>query len=283
MTPPLPDPTAPPSAGVAFELLGRAIGLETPTADVASTLARVLPAYAAPLSALRTDERWRVSPHEHGWLVEPRGFPGDVFPSLGEAMEAIEYLVTLRLLALNGTFPQLHAAGVVVPEGAVLAIGESGAGKTSIALGWSVGGLPVLGDDIVLLDRDAGALPFKRLFTVDRARFAAFAVTPDPALQWAAPEGRDEARYDPRAGGGWADGAPIARLALIRRRPGAGLRIEKMSRATALAALTGGLMPSGLPAARCFDLLAAIVERAPAFDVTFEDAGAAADALRALR
>ena len=258
------------SVGVAFRAYGKGILVRTPSARHAAEIARVLPAYACPPESAEPAEVWQVSEDDDGILVEPQHVAGDRFPSLGAAMDAIEYMVTIRLLVLHEHKPHVHAAGAVVDGGAMLAIGESGAGKSSIGFQWSAAGVPVLGDDIVPLDHEGRALPFKRLFTVHRDRFAAAGMTPDPALEWS-PDPDDEARFDPASCGGWGTEAPVVTVARIRRTAGADLRVEELAKPEALTVLVGALMREGAPAERCFDVLLRIINHARTVSVTCDD------------
>ena len=57
-------------------------------------------------------------------------------------------------MATFAAHAHLHAAGTVVSSRALVALGSSGAGKSSLALAWSLAGYPLLGDDAVLLAAD---------------------------------------------------------------------------------------------------------------------------------
>jgi energy-coupling factor transporter ATP-binding protein EcfA2 len=241
-------------------------------------VARVFPAATRPLAG--ADEVWTLREARDSWLVEPPGLPVERFATLSHALDAIELLVASRLLALQAEIPQLHAAGAVPRGEAVLAIGRSGAGKSSIALHWSQAGIPVLGDDAVLLAERARALAFPRLFSVDRARLASAGTTADPALQWGPPD--DEVRYDPASGGGWAPAAPVGLIAFIERRPQGPPVAERLPKSLALSLLAGALLPTGCGPDRCFDLLLGVAERAHAVRLTFSDSGEAARELVAL-
>ncbi|HQC53960.1 MAG TPA: hypothetical protein PLE92_12545, partial [Lentisphaeria bacterium] len=69
------------------------------------------------------------------------------------------------LLAVHDRYI-VHAAGVVVKDKALLLMGESGSGKTTSALAFAAAGLPLLGDDLLVLHENQGnvwvhALHFK--------------------------------------------------------------------------------------------------------------------------
>jgi hypothetical protein len=264
--------------GVGFSVLGRVFGLATPTDAVAREVARVFPAAARPLAGAH--EVWALRQNGDTWVIEPPGLPIERFDSPSLALDALEFLVASRLLALHHTTPQIHASGAVPRAHAVLAIGQSGAGKSSVALNWSRAGIPVLGDDVILIDPQNRAVAFPRLFSVDRARLASAGLTADPAHQWGEPD--DEARYDPVSGGGWATPAPVGVIAFLHRVAQGPPVTEPLSRAQALSLLAGALLPTGAAPGRCFDQLVAIVEPARAVNLTFSDAGQAAHTLAAL-
>lgn len=250
--------------------------VDLPTADLAPAIEGLLPSYATSPGE-SYDVRFGLHQAEHSWHLETDGRRTEAFASLADAVNAIEHLITLQLLALASDVPQLHAAGAVVDDRAVLAIGESGAGKTSLALRWCLAGLPVLGDDIVLLDEEGRAVPFKRLFNVDPTRLAANDVTPDPTLDWLADP--ESAYFDPRRGGGWAAPAAVGTVAMVHFAPSHDLEIAELPRARALTLLLASLMPSGKQSDTCFDRMLAIVRDARTVSVVFGDAARAAEAL----
>jgi hypothetical protein len=264
--------------GIAFELLGRAFGVATPDPAVSSQVARLFPTIARPLAPGGANEVWALARDGDGWSVQPPGLPLQSFSVWADALEAIEFLITTRLLALHHHRPQLHAAGCVVNHHAVLAIGASGAGKSSIALQWSTAGLPLLGDDVILLDETDQAVAFPRYPAVDCARLAEAGATPYTADRLAV-EG-NEVRYDPRSGGGWAAAAPIGVIGVIRRAPGP-LTIESLPPAQALGMLGAALHTTGCGPHECFSQLTRVVREARAVLVTFAHAGEAARALAA--
>ena len=215
---------------------------------------------------------------DDGWSVETEGARHIPVLTLNQALEAIEYLVSVRLLSLSARTPQLHAAGAVASGDAILALGDAGAGKTSVAVCWSRRGHRVLGDDVVLLDEQGFAMPFKRLFRVSREMLPRLGVEPDPAFPLSADE--DHARYDPGSDAAWAaQPAPIRVVALIRHQPDADVHFKELAKPEALTLLTSSLMPTGAPATDCFEQLASIAAAARAIELTFGSADEAAAAL----
>lgn len=261
--------------GVAFRLFGTSVGVATPDTEIAALVARLLSPYATSLGPV--DELWRLEQRDGQWWVESELASPDTFPTLPEALEALEYLITLRLLQHSDRIAHLHAGGVVRDGEAVLVLGDSGAGKTSMAFHWSLSGLPVLSDDIVFIDHQAHAIPFKRLFSVDPSRFRVVGRTPDAALQLGATD--ENLWFDPASCGAWAEPAPVGTVALIRFDPGVDLTVEPLSTAETLSLLLASLMDGGIAPEVAIDRLATLARRARTLRVTFNDSAAAAAAL----
>lgn len=136
-----------------------------------------------------------------------------------ELLTILEGILARALLDTASQRVHLHAAGVRLDEEALLALGAGGAGKSSLALTWSVMGLPVLGDDVVLLDVDGRAESFRRLFKVDPIRLASHGIDPTSTPAWA--DGSEEAWFDPRTAGGWSTGPiPVRAVVVLDRRIG---------------------------------------------------------------
>lgn len=266
------------TSGVVFHLMRATVGVATPDEATAGALARLLPSYAQPLTGARCTELWRLDRSDDGWcVVGPLADP-DTFGNRATALEALEYLVVLRLLYHADGITHLHASGTMRDGEAILALGDSGAGKTSLAFHWSLAGLPVLADDLVFVESDGTVQPFKRLFNVDRRRFADAALTPDAALVLA--EDDEFAWFDPASHGGWAGDGPVDTVARITFDDGASeTSIEPMSTMDTLTLLLASVMDGGLSPEVSLDRLARVAERARGARVTFGDARDAATAL----
>ena len=77
-------------------------------------------------------------------------------PDLGAAFRPVFSFALAHLLAARDRHV-LHAATLAVDDGCVLVLGPTGAGKSTVALCALRCGWPVLGDDLVALDRSATA------------------------------------------------------------------------------------------------------------------------------
>lgn len=198
-----------------------------------------------------------------------------------ELVIAAEYALAVSLLAACGRLAHLHAAGAVVDDRGIVALGGTGAGKSSLALNWSLAGLPLLGDDVLMVDRSSRVLPFKRLVKVVPRLLEERGIDCATTPFWT--PGSEEAWFDPAGAGGWAAPTPVAVVAVVRYRPGAALAVDPVDRAMMLSALLHSLLPSGLGRAASLDRLVALTSGARTFAVTYGAAAQAADALTKVR
>jgi hypothetical protein len=165
----------------------------------------------------------------------------------------------------------------VIDGRAVLALGGSDAGKSSLALAWSVAGHPSLGDDIILLEEQGHAGSFPRVFKVAPEVLESLGLEPSETPFWS--EATGEAWYTPDAGPGWAEAAPVGLIAVCRHRPGAGVSTETLDRADGLNCLLHSVMPSGLDTAASFPAIVEALADAEVLRVDFESAASAAAAI----
>ncbi len=217
-----------------------------------------------------------LMPTLEGYAVTQQGQRAIVCDSASDAVAAYEFAVTNHLLRACDHV-QIHSSGSVVNDRAVLALGASGAGKSSLALAWLAAGYPTLGDDVVHLAADCHAHPFKRLFKVSPEMLQLVGVDPVTTPFWNGECG--EAWYDPDDGVGWAGTARVALVVLCRRQAGARLSVRPVDRTTGLNALIHSLMETGRRAENSLDILVEGVKHAYVVEVTFESAVVAASAI----
>jgi len=230
----------------------------------------------------RTEPDYRVGGDSAaGWWVAGGSRGRTAFETAAQAVDDLEYRLTLHLLGFAADHPHLHASGAVIDGRAVLAVGPSGAGKSSLALAWSTSGYRVLGDDIALLERHGRVTPFARLFGVPTGLLSACGVPADEDLDPLAGDG--ESWFDPARAGGWADPDPIpvAIVAAIRHRADPATVIRDLPASEIVALLVGSLLESGRPPADSFDAISELAVVARGVHVTYGDPANASAALAA--
>ena len=72
--------------------------------------------------------------------------------TLNKALDHLEWSITTRILHAHRHFLQIHAAALVADEGALIIVGPSGSGKSSLALSLLLQGWKCLSDEIVFID-----------------------------------------------------------------------------------------------------------------------------------
>ena len=146
-----------------------------------------------------------------------------------------------------------------------MAIGESGAGKSSLAVQWLAAGCAVYGDDIVLMNRDGALEPFQRLLSIHPHVARDQGLDLKRTTMWES--GSEEAWIDPTPLAGWAGPAPVRAVVRVRYDPAAALTVETLKQTEALNLLLACLMPSGTSGGEAFDLLASAIATAECFVV----------------
>jgi hypothetical protein len=90
------------------------------------------------------------------------------YPSLGYALQELEYAICSRVIDQRGRLMVLHGATVFTTGGAAFITGHSGSGKTTLALALAARGYRVGGDDVAFLDPATGELqPMPRCAHLD--------------------------------------------------------------------------------------------------------------------
>lgn len=262
---------------VAFRLLEGTIAITSPSSEIARQVTALFPSYAVPEYDASANETYHLCGLQSAWVIGAAGDTPEPVDELSDALAAVENLVAVRLLGLNAQLTHLHAAGFVADSAAVVVLGQSGAGKSSLALEMSVRGLATLGDDVLFIAEDGVAAPFKRLFKVHPQRLTERSVPTSPSLDWLSDE--EEAWFDPATAGGWATPTPISRVAHIRYERGASLTVRSLTKPETLSLLIASLFPLGLGPDDCFDRLLHVASAASGVDLVYGDAARAADAL----
>ncbi|NIP58871.1 MAG: hypothetical protein GWM92_03445, partial [Gemmatimonadetes bacterium] len=254
---------------VSFGLGEGRLAIRVPDADLAAAVAGLFPDYhregavedgpAVRLEARRTRDGY-------GLRGDPPLLGGEGEVTVGTRIELltwIEAALARGLLRLRSGLTHLHAAGASLSGGGVLALGPADAGKSSLALAWSARGRPLLGDDVVLLEAEGVALPFRRLLRVDPERLLEHGVDPRTTPHWS--DAYDRAWFDPRRAGGWCDAAVRPSLVVfLDRRRDAPVRIEEVEPAEALALTLSGVLSTGASPAASVDPIRRLLEGARA-------------------
>lgn len=176
-------------------------------------------------------------------------------------------------------FP-LHAAGVVTSKGAILALGDSGAGKSSFALACASAGFDLLGDDQVQIDASGRVRAFPRLLKVHGDRLSEHGVDPR-ATRWYDPD-EPEVWYAPEeVGARFACGTHEVRgVALLQRDSGGSGSpepdVSPLDSTELLQAALLGRAVSDPPDGEQVDRVLAALRTARGVRVAFTDARAAA-------
>jgi hypothetical protein len=107
---------------------------------------------------------------DHGWTVHSNDRLTHRATTLGDTLLALEWQLVTDLLARGLDFFHLHGAALCDPSGrmAVLVLGASGVGKTTITLALITAGFTPYADDVVLIDVERlTPATFPRAFHVD--------------------------------------------------------------------------------------------------------------------
>lgn len=284
---------------VAFGLEGGEIHVRAPDSTVGSEIASLFPDYRTEEpDTVACRDRIEVEVGEGGYRIRrpgrgisrPGSFgagvasgdrslggPPRIAADLVEMLTISEGIVARGLLEAASHRVHLHAAGARVGDGAVLALGTRGAGKSSLALAWSVLGLPVLGDDVVFVDDDGRARPFRRLFKVDPGRLESHGIDPDSTPAWV--EGSEEAWFDPRMAGGWSDGpVPVRAVVVLERGEGftGSARLTPLGAAEALNDLLASVVWTGRSGEASLDPLLRLLDGCKAYRLSFASSARAA-------
>jgi hypothetical protein len=178
------------------------------------------------------------------------------------------FLHALKGIAAETPWTPVHAAAVARDGRAVLIVGQSGAGKTTIALASALSGWDYLGDDAVMLR--AGPPAVAALYASSRLRldmFDAFARVMPASLGNSDDAGEIKAELDMRLLGccGLAS-APLAAIVLPRRSGATRPRLTPVGRAETVRAIATAARQSIMGDDRAaFEKIAAAVRAVPCF------------------
>lgn len=214
--------------------------------------------------------------HRDGYLLRTPLGEREI-PGLHESLVALELALAEELVRRSG-LPGLHAGGAVIAGGAVLFPGDGGRGKSSLTAALARTGVPVLGDDVVLLDVQGCAHPFRRLLKVEEPARSLLDLpeAPEPLRSiWP-----DSAFYRPtQLGSRWADPAPVREIVRPSRVDGATTELAPVRAAALLPELLTGVVLSDRIAPGAFDAVASALGEARCWDLRYGTTAEGASAL----
>lgn len=205
--------------------------------------------------------------------------------TLEDLAPELEHVVTQAILGSLPDLLHLHGAAVLGSAGAAVALGPSAAGKSSIATCWTVYGRPVLGDDVVFLDRDLMVHPLMKPLKVDAERVQALGLALEETVLWE--PGASEAWVDPEAHSGWGAAAPVVGLVILDRvSPSEGRDappvLESLPAPEGAQAVLGQCMSTGGRPAVWVDRILELVEGVGVHRLRFSDSRRAAERVAAM-
>ena len=242
-----------------------------------------------PWRRVQSTRRWhvRMTAAGTGYVVtERRGrvVVEAFYPTAPHAMGAfLGALIAAALRQTRDTF-SLHAGAASFSRGAVVVIGPSMAGKSSVALHMAANGGRLLGDDsIAIADGRAlsfGLAPKLRLpLPVDAGRlFSGFAGARIRRSQ----SGIAHLRLRRGECARFGQGAPLRGIVILNRVEEGRPRLLPSTRPAAMRALVTHAFAPQLSAAALVAQLAALAARTPAYTLEFSRSREAASALRRL-
>ncbi len=271
---------------VVFGNQGRSLTVQAPTGPVVEAVRGMFADAQIPVGSVGPADLMVAETPEGYDLRAPTDPVAQRFRTAAEVVGAIEFGVAHFLLGAHSAHTHLHAAGAVADPflgdaPAILALGASGSGKSSLALAWSRSGFALLGDDVVLLGDGGRLTPFRRPVRVACERLHELGVAVhEPAL---VDEQTREARYDPEEGAGWAEpGARAAVVARVAWSEGEAVRVRPLTSAEGLELLIGSVLGTGAPPLESFARFTDLLSGGRVVDVRFGNAAEAAAALAEL-
>ncbi|MGE0256433.1 MAG: hypothetical protein AB7N54_06685 [Alphaproteobacteria bacterium] len=222
-----------------------------------------------------------------GWRVEATGWPGGESPAADplSAANALAGLLVDGQLVRVPRLVGLHGAAAVFTAGAVVALGDTGAGKSTLALRLAARGTPILGDDRVLVD--TGDDPRPAIVALGLSARARLPLPPGDdrlaafverhSTEWVG----DAAWLGGAAASPFGTRAPLAGFVLLERRAGAGpARLEPVGAAALAAHL---IEQATAPAVGPAELVGRLARLAAAggLRLVYDDGAAACDVLAA--
>lgn len=242
-----------------------------------------------PWRPVRSARRWhvRMAAASPGYVVTERRGRAVVetfYPTAPHAMGALLGALIAAALRQTRDTISLHAGAASFPRGAVVVIGPSLAGKSSVALHMAANGGCLLGDDSVAVADDRalsfGLAPKLRLpLPADAGRlFSRFAGARIRRTQ----SGIAHLRLRRGETARFGQGAPLRGFVILKRTEKGACRLLPADRSAVMRVLVTHAFAPQLGAAALVARLAVLASRAPAYTLEFSRSREAARVLRRL-
>lgn len=221
-------------------------------------------------------------------------FPGCEAMPAGDIWEAgYQATSALFLLVAAGAPDQcvIHAGAVEIDARLVLFVGDTMAGKSSLALHLTAAGRRVFGDDRMIIAASADAAPTAMALGLARKLRLPLPTDFHPAaVAYARAQARDaEAddvvylRADPARTAGFGERLPVAAIVMLDRRTDTSAAVAPIGAAEAVRRLIGLTVTSHMGAAEQLALLTRLVDAVPVLRLTAPGSRIACETLLAHR
>jgi len=178
--------------------------------DVVSLIPKLLPEYWTPRPHLESAGQTSKARHHVRVEVRRDGSGGYVVeagaaitrcPTWSDVPGTLEFVLAQSLIRDSGAAAQVHGAGVSVGGEALLLVGPSGRGKSSLALQLTRLGHPLITDDFLLIHQGGRVEGARRHAKLDAQTLALLGIDPQGTVLWH--NDADEAWVDPETLSGW--------------------------------------------------------------------------------
>lgn len=270
------------SADEGYDLLGYRALVGASTSDIRLAIRAVLGGFGPQSFEVGSNlPRYELTSAPRHWHVRRDGVSLQIDPTLEGAIGLLEWHLIAAALDYRQDLVHLHAAALADPagSGALLLIGKSGGGKTTLTLGLTLRGFAPFCDDVTLLDPVAlRPHPLRRAFHVSqqtRDLLAPISANPLP---------RDpHAPSDYFLPTRWADSPlPVRWIVLIEHQPGGQPQLVRLTGSQTAAAVVASSSTIKRSTRLALSTCARLTEQATCYRFIAGDLAPSLDALRDL-